>query len=129
MLQYKSECDIETGFFNIYNKNKKDEDEINDNFVIFPQLSMKEINTKLFKLMEEAAYIMLEDLNIVEYFVYEEKKNTIFHKYLMKYYLRHKNNIFYKVEKKYDLHTQKSIENSKITEYETLNELIYYNSV
>jgi hypothetical protein len=134
MLEYKSCYDIETGFFNkeigIQDEDKnEDEDEINDNFVIIPQHSMRETNTKLFKLMEKSAYIMLEDLNIVEYFVYEERKSTIFNKYVIKYYLRHKNNIFYKVEKKYDLYTQKSIENSKITEYDTLNELIYYDNV
>ena len=80
MLEYKSCYDIETGFFNKeigIQDEDKDEDEINDNFVIIPQHSMRETNTKLFKLMEEAAYIMLEDLNIVEYFVYEEKKNRL----------------------------------------------------
>ena len=54
MLEYKSCYDIETGFFNkeigIQDEDKnEDEDEINDNFIIIPQHSMRETNTKLFK--------------------------------------------------------------------------------
>ena len=90
----------------------------------------KEINTKLFKLMEKAAFIILDDINIKEYYVYEKRYFELFTSYVKKYYLRFNNNLFYKVERKYDLIYGNLIDNEKITLYDTLNEFIFdYESV
>ena len=39
----------------------------------FSNKTNKEINSKLFKLMKKAAFIILDDINIVEYYVYEKR--------------------------------------------------------
>jgi len=90
----------------------------------------KEINTKLFKLMEKAAYKILDDENIKEYYVCEEEFIGLFNSFIIKYYLKYDNNLFYKIERKYDLIYDNLMEYEKITLYNTLNELIFdYESV
>ena len=130
--------DIELGLPKIEEEdtmNEKYNEEKNDTIIninsifnlnLFSHDTKRETNTKLFKLMEECAYIMLEDPNIIEYFVYEERKFIMFNHYIIKYYLKHENNIFYKIERKYHPFTLKLIEKEKISEYHILNELIYY---
>ena len=119
--------------FSKIKKNEKEDTIINISNILNPNLlshnTKRETNTKLFKLMEECAYIMLEDPNIIEYFVTEEKRFIIFNHYIIKYYLKHENNIFYKIERKYNPLTLKLIEKEKITVYHVLNELIYYDNI
>jgi len=86
----------------------------------------KETNTKLFKLMEKAAYKILDDENIKEYYVCEEKYIGLFNSFIIKYYLKYDNNLFYKIERKYDLIYTHLMEYEKITLYNSLNEIIYY---
>lgn len=108
--------------------------DINFNFYTsinhFSNKTNKEINSKLFKLMKKAAYIILDDINITEYYVYEKRYIELYTSYVKKYYLRFNNNLFYKVERKYDLIYDNQIGNEKITLYDTLNEFIFdYESV
>lgn len=96
----------------------------------FSNKTNKEINSKLFKLMKKAAFIILDDINIVEYYVYEKRYIELYTSYVKKYYLRFNNNLFYKVERKYDLIYGNQIDDEKITLYDTLNEFIFdYESV